>query len=373
MARKAKATANELKSKLISEQKTPSDLRLSSGVRMLNFASSGTEEYAYIPGSYYLMVGASRSGKTFLCLQALAEASICSKFDKYTLVYDNVERGAHLSIGKFFGKGLADRLVSPSDRGASYTVEEFYYNLDDTLNKGPCIYVLDSTDSLTSDSEQKKFKENKSIHRRAVASGKEAEAKGSYGDGKAGKHSANLRHIIAKLDTTQSLLFIISQSRDNIGHDAVFNPQTRAGGRALTFFATIELWFSIKGKIRKNILGLDRVVGSKLMVQIKKNRVKGTERSVVIPYYPSFGTDDTGAGVEYLIEEGVWKATKEKLNDTKGMVDGMSWEEGIKTIEEAKDLKIDFWEIIGERWAKVEAACNIQRTFRYGEQVKEGE
>ena len=110
----------------------PRDL-LGSGSTLLNLACTNKPYGAFQKGKYYLFVGDSQSGKTFLALTCMAEASISKHFKDYRIIYDNVEDGALMDIRRFFGDAVAERLEAPSAAGCSKTVEEFYYNVDDAI------------------------------------------------------------------------------------------------------------------------------------------------------------------------------------------------------------------------------------------------
>ena len=110
----------------------PSDL-LSSGSTLLNLAATGRIDGCFLKGHYFFYCGDTDSGKTFIGLTCFAEASINKAFDNYRFIYDAPEGGALMDIEKFFGKRVAERLESPSEKGASETVEEMYFNIDDAL------------------------------------------------------------------------------------------------------------------------------------------------------------------------------------------------------------------------------------------------
>jgi len=334
---------------------------LSTGSTLLNLACTGKPNCGFAKGHYYFLVGDSASGKTFLSLTCLAEASINKNFDEYHFIYDNAEDGALMDIERFFGKKVAERMEPPSltkdnQPVCSSTIEEFYYHVDDALQENrPFIYVLDSMDSLSSEAEQNKFDQTKEAHRKGK------EVTGSYGDGKAKKNSANLRTLIPYLHHSGSILIIISQTRDNIGFG--FEKKTRSGGRALRFYACIELWSSIRSQIEKTIQGKKRQLGVNCKVQVKKNRITGRQRNVTIPIYHSFGIDNLGNCVDFLIEEERWtkKGNKIQAIDLKLCA---SKEKIIRYIEE-KGLEQDIQSIVGEEWEKIEAACVLHRKRRY--------
>jgi len=336
---------------------------VSTGSTLLNLACAGRVGGGFIKGLYYFLVGDSTSGKTFLALTCFAEACRNENFKDYRLIYDNAEDGALMDISKFFGEKVYDRMEPPAlDENEapvfSSTIEEFYYHIDDAIASGrPFIYVLDSMDSLSSEAEADKFQEQKEAYEK----GKEDTA-GSYGDGKAKKNAANLRRLIPHLRDTGSILIIINQTRDNLAKGS-FEKKTRSGGHALSFYATLELWSSVKSKITKTIKGKQRQLGAICKVKVKKNRITGKERVIEIPFYHSFGIDDIGGCINYLFEEQHWRKSGQTLNapefDFKGTVPGF-----IKHVEEngyEKDLR----SLVGEVWNDIEEATQIQRKRRY--------
>jgi RecA/RadA recombinase len=353
----------DLKDKLIKKKRrkklTPASF-LSSGSTLLNLACSGKYYGAFIKGKYYYLVGDSSSGKTFLSLTCLAEASINPNFDKYRFIHDDVEGGALMSIEKFFGKEVARRIEPPAwENGepvSSSTIEDAYYNIDDALNEGkPFIYILDSMDGLSSKAEQDKFEETKKAHRKGKTTA------GSYGDGKAKKNSTNLRKLLKPLRQSGSILILISQTRDNLGIG--FNKKSRSGGHALTFYACLEIWSSIGERITKIVKGKTRQLGISCVCRVKKNRIQGKDRKIKMPIYHSFGIDDVGSCIDYLLDEGHWKqrgnmiiAPEFKMKCTKEKLIRYI---GIKELE--KDLRM----IVSDVWHEIEEACAVKRKRRY--------
>ena len=80
---------------------------LSSGCTLLNLACSGKRTGCFLKNGYYLYVGDSNSGKTWLCMSALAEAANNKNFEEYRLIYINVEQGALMDLRKYFGSKLS--------------------------------------------------------------------------------------------------------------------------------------------------------------------------------------------------------------------------------------------------------------------------
>lgn len=342
------------------------DRLLHSGSVLLNLAVSGKVKGAFPTGAYILVCGDSGSGKTFEVLTCLAEAANNPNFDEYRLIYDAPENGALMDIATFFGEGLQKRLEGPirDENGefqASSTVQEFYYNASDAIKAGPCIYILDSMDALSSDEADDKFEEQKEAH------AKDKEISGTYGDGKAKANSQNIRILRNLCIANGSILFIICQTRDNIGFGAQFNPKTRAGGRALKFYADIEMWVSVRKTLTKKLAEKEREIGILSEVKITKNRVNGRKRNVQIPIYHTHGIDDVGACVAYLLEEGHWKKTVGRVHATE--FDVSMYEEALIQWIEKEDKELELFRLVGHVWHDIEnkLAATITRKPRYGQ------
>jgi hypothetical protein len=355
---------NRLKRELTRKRKTepppgPEDF-LSSGCTVLNLAASGSRRGAFAAGHYYWLVGDSTSGKTFLGMTCFAEAMRNSRFQDYRLIYDQPEKGALMDIQRYFGTAVAERLEAPTPAGeSSKTIEDFQDNLDDAVLAGkPFIYLLDSADALGSESEDDKFEEQKAARRKG------RDPKGSMTDGKAKKHSSGLRRILRGLQKTGSILIIISQTRDNINpFTAKFNPKVHAGGKALKFYATLEIWSSVKMKIRRPVKGKDRTVGVMVKLVTKKNRFTGKDRMVELPIYHSHGFDDTGANISYLLAERHWKGSEKKLEATEFRYRGSA--EALAQHIERNGLEKELQRLVGTVWAEIEAGCVVKRKPRY--------
>jgi len=333
---------------------------LSTGSTLLNLACTGNAAGGFAKGKYHFLVGDSASGKTWLSLTCLAEAAINPNFDGYRFIYDNAEDGALMDIGRFFGDKVQERLESPAYEKDvpiySTTIEEFYYHVDDAAKDGtPFIYILDSMDSLSSAAEQDKFNEMKEASRKGKTT------TGTFGDGKAKKNSSNLRKLMPALRKTNSILIIINQTRDNLGFG--FEKKIRSGGHALRFYATLEIWSSIKGKMKKTIRGKEREIGITTKVQVKKNRFTGRLRVVELPLYHSFGIDDVGSCVDYLVSEKHWTKSKNTINADDLDFSGTR-EKLIKHIQETNaEDKVS--KIVDDVWNQIENECSVDRKSRY--------
>lgn len=334
---------------------------LSTGSTLLNLVCSDNPFGGFLKGKYYFLVGDSISGKTFLSMTCFAEAKINKFFKNHRLIYDNVEDGMLMDVRKLFGKKVEEYIEPPTlnednSPAFSYTIEEFYFNLDDAIRKGePFIYVLDSMDGLSSKQETAKFKE----HKKAYREGKDAV--GSYGDGKAKKNSEGLRKVLKGLRDTGSILIIISQTRDNIG--SRFGGKSRSGGHALRFYSTVEIWSKVKNTIRKRIKEKDRQIGVHIELKVKKNRITGICGEVGIDIYPSLGIDNLGTCVDFLVAEKWWEIKKQTIIAEEFDVK-MTKEKLISYIEN-NTLEKELQSIVGQCWKGIKEACSLNRKKRY--------
>ena len=356
----------ELRKKLTAKPKKndnqlkPSD-QLSTGCTLLNLACTGSVQGGLAKGKYHFFVGDSESGKTFLTLTCFAEACRNPEFKNHRLIFDNAEDGALMDWEEYFGKSAANRIEAPSEDEDgqprhSETIEDFYDHLDDAVDAGrPFIYVLDSMDALSSSDEEKKAQEQ----RKARKSGKDTA--GSYGDGKAKKNSANLRRFIKYLRSSGSILIIINQTRDNLGFG--FETKTRSGGKALKFYAALEIWTSVAQKLKKPVGSKKMSIGIVAQVEVKKNRFNGRKHVVKVPIYHSTGIDDVGACIDWLLEWKHWKLAGASIKvpefDFKGTKAKL-----IKFIE-SNNLEDDLQDIVGTVWKGIEDQLKVKRKKKY--------
>lgn len=340
---------------------------LKTGSTLLDMAISGRRGGGFAKGKYFFVVGDSSSGKTFLVRTCLAEATMNKNFDNYRLIFDDVEDGALMDTERYFGKRLADRLESPTTKDGeavySATVEDFYYHLDDALTEAkdgkPFIYVLDSMDALGSKYGTAKFQEGK----KAARSGKTA--KGDYGDGKAKINSTYIRNMIPKLRATGSILIVLSQTRDDIGAGLFDEKKTHAGGHALKFYSTVQIWSSVGAKIKKKLREKDVVIGVNCRVKVKKNRITGRDRTVSFPIYYDVGIDDIGGMVDWLTEWGFWKKSGGFIDASVDFdIDKKRRENLIQWIDE-NEARVDLEDIVEAAWADIEERLTVKRKSKY--------
>lgn len=364
MAKAKKSDVEETKVRLMADPPRlpviPKEAYLSLGITTLNLAVTGTTTDGIAKGQYLYFVGDSEAGKTWFCMMVLAEAARNPAFDMHNLIYDASESGAGMDIARYFGQRLLSRIRPPTLKGkiqTSRTIEEVYFNLDREMDAGPFVYVLDSFDGVDSDADEEKFKAD----RAEFEKGKLPES-GSYRMGKAKANSQNINRTRQRLTETQSIFCGISQTRDAIG-SPVPGAKTRSGGKALRFFADVELWTSIRGEIKKTALGKERVIGSLIEVSVRKNRATGWHGKVIpIPFLREHGMDDIGACIDFMIEEkwtkkdGIIKAPELDFEGKRETLIQRVIRDG-----EVRELQL----LVAATWKEIEEACHLERPRRY--------
>lgn len=328
----------------------------STGCTEFNLACSDRMDGAFAPGTMINIIGDSFAGKTYVAHSILAEAAINPVFSKYRFVYDNTEAAYSSAIMRMFGKALLKRIEPPTRRGCSGNIEEFKANVLRALEgKRPCIYVLDSFDSLISKDQEKRDAD--------LVDGKEL--RGSYGAALNAKElKSMLRSVIRKLNSTRSLLIIVSQTIHKIG--MVFgNPKTRTGGEALLFFASHEIWLGLREKIKVKINGRDRSIGSRTHVSITKNKLTGKCREADFCIYQDYGIDDIGSCIDFMVKEKLWKKTGEgRINAREDFGIVGTQKELVKHVEK-NDLERRLRSLVRHGWEDIEDRLRLKRKPRY--------
>ena len=186
--------------------------------------------------------GPESSGKTTLCLQAVAEAQKLGG----TCAYIDAENALDPQYAGKLGVKVDDLLISQPDTG------EQALEICDMLVRsgGVDLIVVDSVAALVP----------------------KAEIEGEMGDSHVGLQarlmSQALRKLTGNIKRTNTLVIFINQIRMKIG--VMFgNPETTTGGNALKFYASVRLDIRRIGAIKKT----DEIIGNETRVKVVKNKV----------------------------------------------------------------------------------------------------
>lgn len=330
------------------------------GLTALNLALDDNPHYGYRPGSVINTIGDTHTGKTTLAMLCLAASAHDKSLKDYHLLYDSAEPLIGLDVDRLYGKKTRRR-VKPmhSNKNPKYsrTVEDFTFGLMDLLDKDePFVLVLDSLDALTSEDDL----EHMEGKRKAWEKGEGTS--GSYGMAKAKNMSAMFRNIADRIEHTDSMVMIISQTRDNI-NPMSFKKKTRSGGKALDFYAHIIMWLAHKGKLSATLKKKKHVIGNKTLLKIDKNKYTGKQRRAEFDTYYDYGVDDIGSMVDWMLDNGIWTKKKgsidaEELNCS-GTRDTL-----IKRIEE-EGLEDGLKVLVATAWQEIEDSLRLGRKSRF--------
>ena len=186
--------------------------------------------------------GPESSGKTTLCLEAVAQA----QKQGGTCAFIDAENALDPIYAQKLGVNVGDLLVSQPDTG------EQALEICDMLVRsgGVDVIVIDSVAALVP----------------------KAEIEGDMGDSHVGLQarlmSQALRKLTGNIKKTNTLVIFINQIRMKIG--VMFgSPETTTGGNALKFYASVRLDIRRTGAIKKS----DEVIGNETRVKVVKNKV----------------------------------------------------------------------------------------------------
>ncbi|MBV1776740.1 recombinase RecA [Burkholderiaceae bacterium DAT-1] len=227
--------------------------------------------------------GPESSGKTTLCLQAVAEVQKLGG----VAAYIDAENALDPVYAQKLGVNVSDMLISQPDTG------EQALEICDMLvrSSGVDIIVVDSVAALVP----------------------KAEIEGEMGDSHVGLQarlmSQALRKLTGNIKRTNTLVIFINQIRMKIG--VMFgNPETTTGGNALKFYASVRLDIRRTGAIKRG----DEVVGNETRVKVVKNKVSPPFREANFDILYGEGISREGEiielGVQHKVidKSGAWYA-----------------------------------------------------------------
>ncbi|VEU78156.1 recombinase RecA [Mycoplasmopsis columbinasalis] len=218
----------------------------------------------YPKGRIIEIYGPESSGKTTLCLHAIAEIQKAGGIAAFI----DAEHSIDPIYAQNVGVKLDELILSQPDSG------EQALEIVDLLTKSGSIdlIVVDSVAALVP----------------------EAELNGDMYDSQIGLQarlmSKALRKITASLNKNKTTIIFVNQIREKIG--VMFgNPETTTGGRALKFYSSLRI------EVRKStsiVEGKD-ITGNEIKIKVVKNKVA--------PPYKSFTTEIVyGQGIDSLSE-----------------------------------------------------------------------
>ena len=333
------------------------DRLIPSGVTLLNCACSDNPKGAFAFGSINTIPGKSASGKTALMKTMLAACALEPRLKDHELVEDDAEESDAFDLGYLF-PSLVGRLRAPRYDGDvpvhSNTIEDFEANMLIRCEAGkPFIYVLDSLDSLSSTAELER--EYANALKNAKSAEEKEKAKQSYGTEKARIISQTLRMVNQKIKKSDSALFIIQQTKQNMNKVFKHQPDwTTTGGEAPYFYSFHRIYtVSIKSHTDE-YKGVKHKIGGRTKAQVIKNKLNGKKRDIEFDIYEDLGIDDLVGNLLFLKKTKRIKSVPpyatcpDLIGNNK-----MYFADLVKYIE-AEGLETLVQELVGEEWNDIE-------------------
>lgn len=233
----------------------------------------------YPKGRIIEVFGPESSGKTTLCLEAMAEAH---KDPSMLCAIIDVEHSVDLSYAEALGVDLDRLKISQPDYGeqALEIAERF-------IESGLfAVVVIDSVAALVP----------------------KAELEGEMGDSTMGKQarlmSQALRKLTGLVSKSNTILFFTNQMRDKIG--VMFgSPETTTGGNALKYYASVRLDIRRSLSAQNAVMDGEVKIGNQTTVKVIKNKVAPPFRSATFDILYGEGFDTPGEVLDMAVECGV--------------------------------------------------------------------
>lgn len=314
---------------------------VNSGCAVLNAALSG----GWVLGRVANIVGDKSAGKTLLAIEACA--NFHRQYPKDRIRYAEAEAAFDEKYAAALGVPV-DAVDFNDKEKPIVTVEDFHDDLVEFLaqckgRRG--LYILDSLDALSDEAEQA----------RDITDS-------SYGGNKAKKMGEMFRRLVQRIEETQVLVIVISQLRDKL--NVTFGEkQTRAGGRALDFYASHIVWLAELGKIKRTIAKVERVTGVDIKARVKKNKVGLPYRECEYPILFGYGVDDLTANVKWLCDVGA-DARLEEVGLSKAGYKISLPHLRDKGGAEVQELRTALDKIVWEEWQRIEKGF-LPRSRKY--------
>ncbi len=251
------------------------------GCKLLDLVLGG----GWVVGRIINVVGDKAVGKTLLAIEACANFRL--KYPDAPIVYKEVESSFDQRYAEALGMPVDDIHFLPHTETIEEWEKELLQFIDSKKDDdGPGLFILDSLDAL-SDAAEKKTEMDQ----------------GTYGMSKAKQMSTLFRKHTGALKRANITLMIISQIRDKV--NVTFGKKTtRAGGRALDFYASQVLFLANLGMVSVVRKKVKRKVAVKIKAMCEKNKVGLPFRDCEFQIRFGYGVDDLAAGVNWLKEVG---------------------------------------------------------------------
>ena len=274
--------------------------------------------------------GAGSTCKTVLATTVLGYA----QRSKRKAYFADVEHTLDPAFAKLYGLDCDEKLLS---LGYPKTLEEFFdeylagiivpKGLDKKLNTASKIIVVDSMTALP-----------------AALELKEAMEDATYGMVRAKQMSKGFRKYISALANSNTTLFCVDQTRDNVGGYGA--KETTSGGRALEFYSSVQIYLKHDTKIVNSSM---KTIGIWVHFRIDKNKVGPPFREGRFRILFDYGLDDISSSLYFISEIQSGDREAKKLS-TKIKLFGKeitlsSWAKYVEENNLEEELRKEVWNV----------------------------
>ncbi len=228
----------------------------------------------YPRGRFIEIFGPEASGKTTICLHAIASVQKRGG----TVAFIDAEHALDPSYAKNLGVDVNSLFISQPDYG-----EQALEVAEKLASSGAVdLIVIDSVAALVPKSE----------------------LEGNMGDMQVGLQarlmSQALRKLVSTIGKTQTTIIFTNQLRQKIGMGYGI-PETTTGGVALKFYASVRLDIRRVDLIKEG----DKTIGSRVRVKVAKNKLAPPFREVIIDIIYGEGISHEGELVDLGVQYGI--------------------------------------------------------------------
>lgn len=307
----------------------------SSGCTLLNLVLGGK---GWAENRIANLVGDKSTGKTLLAIEAAA--NFRRKYPTAPIRYVEVESAFDKDYAHSVGLPR-DGITFPNEDDLKIsTIEDVFRDLEKVVARGKrSLYIIDSLDALSDEAEV----------------GREV-GQASFAMNKAKQLSAMFRKLNAKLAHAKTTVIVVSQVRDAIG--VTFGKKhTRAGGRALDFYASQIVWLTHLKRLTRTRKNITRPYGVLIRAQAEKSKVGLPFREAEFPVYFNYGVEDVVSMVDWL------KATKRLKPTFRGENAAAKFLASLDRIspEEYRAKQKELRRVVKEAWADIERGFVVTR------------
>ena len=266
-----------------------------SGITTLNLAISNNPDEFAGPGNTVSYIGQTNVGKTVLALTTMAASFY--RYGHKSLLYP-LEPNVMIDIERLYGKKFHKQLEVVGALGMTLEMWQADVRARFKAAKKPLIVTLDSTDALKCEADIAAL-DGKSVGKKKATDEGEDEDKKKKAQRAAAATawSRSLSEVCKSVCINEGLLILTSQLRTTPG--VVFgSPFYRSCGAALDYFSELRVW--MWGSTHEKVEDVD--VGGWTKIEVKRNKVTGSPRTIYAPIYPAYGIDDTRAMLHFLAD-----------------------------------------------------------------------